>query len=86
VTAPLLLLADEPTGNLDSANSDLVTTLLRKLVDERGQTILMVTHSARQAALADRMLRLCDGKVVEEQVLSRGLPFSKVLADLESSC
>src|SRR5207302_7681 len=57
VTRPLLLLADEPTGNLDTANSDQVMMLLRNLVDERGQTILMVTHNVRHAALADRLLR-----------------------------
>jgi putative ABC transport system ATP-binding protein len=84
VTDPLLLLADEPTGNLDSANSDQVMTLLRSLVDERGQTILMVTHSARHAALADRLCRLRDGRIVEEQRLPRGRPFRKVLKDLES--
>jgi putative ABC transport system ATP-binding protein len=85
VTEPLLLLADEPTGNLDSANSDQVMALLRGLVDERRQTILMVTHDARQAAMADRLLHLRDGQVVEEQRLSRGRPVSKVLEDLELS-
>ncbi len=84
VTQPLLLLADEPTGNLDSANSDQVITLLRKLVDERGQTILMVTHNARHAAMADRLLRLRDGRVVEQQKLPRSRSVSKVLEDLES--
>jgi putative ABC transport system ATP-binding protein len=84
VTAPLLLLADEPTGNLDSANSDQVMHLLRKLVDERGQTILMVTHNARHAAMADRLFRLCDGCVLEEQALPRSSSIGKVLADLES--
>jgi putative ABC transport system ATP-binding protein len=67
VTEPLLVLADEPTGNLDSANSDQVMTLLRRLADERGQTILMVTHNAGHAALADRLVLLRDGRVVEER-------------------
>ncbi len=67
VTEPLLILADEPTGNLDSANSDQVMSLLRRLVDERGQTILMVTHNAGHAALADRLVLLRDGRVVEER-------------------
>jgi putative ABC transport system ATP-binding protein len=84
VTVPLLLLADEPTGNLDSANSEQVMTLLRNLVDERGQTILMVTHNARHAALADRLSRLCDGRVVEEQRLPDSRPVAEVLEDLES--
>jgi putative ABC transport system ATP-binding protein len=84
VTRPLLLLADEPTGNLDSVNSDQVMTLLRTLVDEQGQTILMVTHAARQAAMADRLVHLRDGRIVEEQALLPGRPASKILADLES--
>ena len=84
VTAPLLLLADEPTGNLDSATSDQVMTLLRSLVDARGQTILMVTHSVRHAALADRLLRLKDGRVVEELALPPGRAVSAVLEDLEA--
>ena len=67
VTEPLLILADEPTGNLDSANSDQVMSLLRRLVDKRGQTILMVTHNAGHAALADRLVLLRDGRVVEER-------------------
>jgi putative ABC transport system ATP-binding protein len=84
VTKPLLLLADEPTGNLDSANSEQVMGLLRKLVDERRQTILMVTHDARHAALADRLVRLRDGRVEEEQSLPRTRSFGNVLNDLES--
>jgi len=84
VMRPLLLLADEPTGNLDSGNSDQVMALLRGLVDKQGQTILMVTHSARHAALADRLIHLRDGRIVEEQDLSRCRPASKVLEDLEA--
>lgn len=67
VTEPLLLLADEPTGNLDSASGEQVMTLLRQLVDERRQTILMVTHDAQQAARADRLVRFRDGTVIEDQ-------------------
>lgn len=80
VANPLLLLADEPTGNLDSANSDQVMTLLRRLVDERRQTILMVTHNAAHAALADRLLLLHDGRVVEERVM-RGRRAEPILED-----
>lgn len=71
VTNPLLILADEPTGNLDSANGDQVMALLRGLVDRRQQTILMVTHNPGHAALADRLIRLKDGRVLEEKVLHR---------------
>ncbi len=84
VTEPLLVLADEPTGNLDSANSDQVMGLLRQLVDERGQTVLMVTHNARHAAMGDRLVRLRDGVIVEEHAVVRGRKPADVLADLES--
>jgi putative ABC transport system ATP-binding protein len=83
VTQPLLLLADEPAGNLDSAGGNQVMTLLRNLADQ-GQTILMVTHDARHAALADRLIRLRDGRVEEEQALSAYRPLSQVLKDLTS--
>ena len=83
VTRPLLLLTDEPTGNLDSASSDQIMAVLRKLVDQEGQTILMVTHDARHAAMANRLLRLRDGRVVEELCMPRARPVSEVLHDLE---
>lgn len=84
VTKPLLLLADEPTGNLDSATSAQIMAVLRNLVDQQGQTILMVTHDARHAALANRLLRLRDGQVIEEQRLAPAArSLSRVLADLE---
>jgi putative ABC transport system ATP-binding protein len=83
VTKPLLLLADEPTGNLDTTNSEQVMALLRKLVDERGQTILMVTHNPRHAAMADRLLLLRDGQIVQEQTMPKARPINQVLKDLE---
>ena len=60
---PALLLADEPTGNLDSAHGQEVMKLLRELNDE-GTTLVMVTHSAEHAALASRCVRLLDGRVL----------------------
>jgi putative ABC transport system ATP-binding protein len=69
VAGPLLMLADEPTGNLDSNTGEQILTLLRGLVDEMGQTLLLVTHDARHAARADRLLRLRDGLVVEDHRL-----------------
>lgn len=71
VTRPLLLLADEPTGNLDSRHGEQVMKLLRSLVDQQRQTIFMVTHDASHAAMADRIVILRDGRVVDEQVPSR---------------
>jgi putative ABC transport system ATP-binding protein len=70
---PSLILADEPTGNLDSANGQQVMKLLRRLVADQGYTIVMVTHDSDVAAQADRLVRLNDGMVEseEEQVYAR---------------
>ena len=65
VGQPLILLADEPTGNLDSKNGEVVMDLLREL-HKGGATICMVTHDPRYAAHADRSIHLFDGHVVEE--------------------
>ena len=61
---PAIILADEPTGNLDSRQSDQIWQLMRRIADEQGKTILMVTHEAQGAAFADRALVLRDGQVV----------------------
>jgi putative ABC transport system ATP-binding protein len=66
ITRPKVLFADEPTGNLDSTSSKEVLSLLRRSVDEWGQTIVMVTHDAGAAALADRILFLADGRIVRD--------------------
>ena len=63
VMEPALLLADEPTGNLDSTNGQQIVQLLRRLVDEQQQTIVMVTHDEAVALHADRIVRLRDGQV-----------------------
>ena len=65
VNHPALLLADEPTGNLDTANSEAVLGLLRDLNKRLGQTILMITHNPDAAAYADRIVKMRDGRVVE---------------------
>jgi len=66
VTEPIVLFADEPTGNLDSNTSRDVLELLRNSVDGLGQTIVMVTHDPQAAAQADRILFLADGLIVKE--------------------
>ncbi len=64
INDPDLILADEPTGNLDSASGRQVLEILRRLKDEQGKTILLVTHSQEGAAMADRVLRMRDGKLL----------------------
>jgi len=75
---PAVIFADEPTGNLDSATSAEILGLLRRAVDEFGQAVVMVTHEATAAAIADRVIFLDDGQVVAddsgldaEQILDR---------------
>ena len=65
VNHPALLLADEPTGNLDTENSTAVLNLLRDLNERVGQTILMITHNSEAAEFAHRIVRMRDGRVVE---------------------
>jgi putative ABC transport system ATP-binding protein len=64
ISRPTVLFADEPTGNLDSATSEGILTLLREAVDRYGQTTLMVTHDAHAAGIADRVVFLDDGAIV----------------------
>jgi putative ABC transport system ATP-binding protein len=66
VSRPSIVFADEPTGNLDSRSGAEVLALLRRSVDEFGQTIVMVTHDPVAAAYTDRVVFLADGKVVDE--------------------
>jgi len=63
VNHPGILLADEPTGNLDTANSDIVLSLLRDLNDRLGQTILMITHNPEAAAYGHRIVKMRDGRI-----------------------
>ena len=66
VSKPTVLFADEPTGNLDSVTGQEILQLLRASVDSLGQTTVMVTHDARAASIADRILLLADGLIVRE--------------------
>jgi putative ABC transport system ATP-binding protein len=66
VSQPTVLFADEPTGNLDSATGAEILELMRNSVDSYGQTTVMVTHEARAAAIADRILFLADGLIVRD--------------------
>jgi putative ABC transport system ATP-binding protein len=66
VSRPTVVFADEPTGNLDSTTSGEILELMRASVDTYGQTTVMVTHDAAAAAMADRVLFLADGRIVQE--------------------
>jgi len=66
VTRPAIVLADEPTGNLDSAAGDRIVAMLRQLVDEQEQTVVLVTHDSSVAARADRIIHLRDGRIVDD--------------------
>ena len=65
VNHPAILLADEPTGNLDTENSDRVLSLMRDLNERLGQTIVMITHNPEAAAYGHRTVRMKDGVVLD---------------------
>ncbi len=67
ITKPAIVLADEPTGNLDSKNSDAVLQMLLRSNQELGQTTLMITHNPEAAAIAGRILYMRDGEIVREE-------------------
>jgi putative ABC transport system ATP-binding protein len=67
---PVLILADEPTGNLDSRTTDDIVSLLRKICKEWDRTILMVTHNPRISSNADRIVFLKDGSIVSDSIIS----------------
>lgn len=66
ITNPTIILADEPTGNLDSKSSDEIVTLLKKSNKELNQTIIMITHNMEIAKVADRIIKIEDGKIISE--------------------
>ncbi|MBQ9315095.1 MAG: ATP-binding cassette domain-containing protein, partial [Clostridia bacterium] len=66
ITNPTLILADEPTGNLDSKSSDEIVAILKKSNKDLKQTIIMITHNMEIAKIADRIIKIEDGKIVKE--------------------
>jgi putative ABC transport system ATP-binding protein len=66
VHEPLLLVADEPTGNLDSENGQIILELLKNLNQKMGQTIVMATHSDEAAQFGDRVIKMKDGSVIQD--------------------
>jgi putative ABC transport system ATP-binding protein len=87
VNDPEIVLADEPTGNLDSKSGTAILELLRKTCDELTATIVMVTHDPRAASFADRVVFIKDGKMVKElKIKAHGhdvQPIMEVMAGLE---
>jgi len=82
VTRPTILFADEPTGNLDSKTSGEILQLMRASTDAYGQTTVMVTHEARAAVIADRILFIADGQIVRQ--LGKDAQQSEVLDVMNS--
>jgi putative ABC transport system ATP-binding protein len=81
---PAVLFADEPTGNLDSTTSGEILHLLREMVTTYGQTMVMVTHDANAAAMADRVLFLADGLIVRDQGRSDASDVLAAMAEVSS--
>jgi len=84
VTRPTILFADEPTGNLDSKTGGEILELLRDSARDYNQTIVMVTHEARAAAIADRILFLADGLIVKELTDTDAAQVLEVMSTLSS--
>ncbi len=79
INSPALLLADEPTGNLDSATANEILDLIATLRSDRAMTIIMATHDPQVAAGCERLIRLRDGAIVDDIDLSGGTPADAVL-------
>jgi putative ABC transport system ATP-binding protein len=84
VSKPTIVFADEPTGNLDSKTSGEILELMRRSVDAYGQTTVMVTHDARAAAIADRILFLADGLIVQSLTEATAADVLAVMNTLDS--
>ncbi|MGA3211201.1 MAG: ABC transporter ATP-binding protein [Terriglobales bacterium] len=67
INRPALVLADEPTGNLDSTNSEIVLKMLRETNQQLGQTVMMITHNPEAASVADRIIHMRDGSIVKPE-------------------
>jgi len=82
INTPALLLADEPTGNLDSANATEILDLLARLRAEHGMTILLASHDPQIAARSERLIRLRDGAVIDDIQLTTDRPVRDVIRDI----
>jgi putative ABC transport system ATP-binding protein len=85
VAKPVVMFADEPTGNLDSRTGAEILELLRDTVDSLGQTTVMVTHDPQAAAIADRILFLDDGRIVRDQSACTAHEILQTMEELAAS-
>ena len=83
ISRPTIVFADEPTGNLDSRTSGEILELLRESAEHYGQTMVMVTHEARAAVIADRILFLADGLIVQERTDASAEQVLEVMSTLQ---
>jgi putative ABC transport system ATP-binding protein len=83
-TEPAVILADEPTGNLDSRGGEEMLRWLRRTVDEWGRTVVMVTHDPRMAAYADRIVFMKDGSIVDDTRLGADRSVEHLLERMET--
>jgi len=86
ITRPAVVFADEPTGALDNRSSRQVLELLRGLVDDHEQTVVMVTHDPVAAAVADRVVMLADGRLVDELAGADAVAIASRMTSLELAC
>jgi putative ABC transport system ATP-binding protein len=84
ITKPSVVLADEPTGNLDTKSGKVIMELLRRSCDKLQQSIIEVTHDPRAASFADRVVFLRDGKILKEILLEKNLPFQMRLRKINN--
>jgi putative ABC transport system ATP-binding protein len=77
VTEPAVVLADEPTGNLDTQRSQEIMTLLQRLNHDHGITVLMVTHEPDMAAYARRLVRFVDGRIADDTLNPHPVPLAE---------
>lgn len=84
INNPEIIFADEPTGSLDSANRQEIQNIFRDLRDQLGQTIVMVTHDASLAAIADRIVEMADGRILPPAIISKNSEDPESLSEIDT--
>jgi putative ABC transport system ATP-binding protein len=83
ISNPLLILADEPTGNLDSKTGESILTLLSSMAKENGQTVVMVTHDLNAASYGTRLIKFRDGSIASDQMIPQPEPPPPIWGSLD---